>query len=405
MMVSAIRPILCCAAAGAILAIGACASNDQPDSGDGDDSSTSIPPPLPDADGSDSDADAGTDADASVEAGTRICSDDHFCHSVLPADQELHGVWGDGSGVVWAVSTAGSILRWEGSAWKVHASGLDELTAVWGSGPTDIWVGGKQGLFHGTGATPATLVFVPVANLPGDPTYPITSIWGTGPNDVWAVGGVRTFFDNAGRVLHYAGPSDDEAGTDWTLDDLSSQPFAFGTVWGTPEGGAWIQGAGPDFDVAGVYHRNVGSTTWDPVTLPADPSTDLAPEPDVFTAAGSSTASSIWLVGRTGDFNGEGYWHGTSTDNGSTVAWTYTPRPFGSLGLNAIWGLGVDDTWGAGPSGRLAHWDGANWAQAAILVTALPVTKTFYAIWGLSNDDFWIVGDNIALHKTTGTAP
>ena len=63
--------------------------------------------------------------DADADASTpRECSDDGFCHTALPKGQTLRAVWGDGQGVVWAVSGQGAILRWDQTEWKIHASGL-----------------------------------------------------------------------------------------------------------------------------------------------------------------------------------------------------------------------------------------------------------------------------------------
>lgn len=400
-----LRPILLIAALAPLLSAGACADSSE-NSVEAKDDASSPSNTVPDTSNDDDasgPADASVDVDAdAVEAAARICSDDHFCHSALPPQQSLRSVWGDGSGTIWAVSKEGSVLRWDGSTWNVHATFDGELKSVWGSSPTDVWIAGAPGLLHGVGPTPSSLVFTPV-DVPGDPAQVLSSIWGTGPNDVWAVGGILSDFESDGRVLHYGGPAEDGT-SGWTLDPLSDLPLAFGNVWGTAEGGAWLQGSAMPFEMGGVYHRAPGGTSWDPVTLPAPPNASFAPDPCAFTAVGSSSASSIWIAGRTGDYT-EGFWHGTSADDGSTFDWTFSPLVFGALGLNAVWGLGTNDSWGVGPSGRVTHWNGTKWAQAAIRVTALPVTASFYAIWGTSNDDFWVVGDDIAIHKTTGNAP
>ena len=75
----------------------------------------------------------------------------------------------------------GDVLRWNGTTWQIHASGLGALYAVWGSSPTDIWVGGELGLHHGTGTSSETLSFE-LESLP-DATDgsegPMLSIWGS----------------------------------------------------------------------------------------------------------------------------------------------------------------------------------------------------------------------------------
>ena len=94
----------------------------------------------------------------------------------------------------------------------------------------------SAGLLHGTGASAQSLVFEPVTS-PGNQEIPIRSIWGTAAGDVWAVGGNQDAdMLPRGRVLHWDG-------TDWGLDDISSEPFAFTRVWGSPVFGTWIGGA------------------------------------------------------------------------------------------------------------------------------------------------------------------
>ena len=144
-------------------------------------------------------ADAQADADASVP-----CSPDGFCHLPVPTSDSLRAVWGDDVGTVWAVGAEGNILRWDGAAFVVHQKVSSPLYAIWGSGPTDIWVAGESGIFHGQGATPASVTFTAAAYVP---TVPIRSIHGFGPNDVWLVGGVSDFErGEEAVVLHYTGP-------------------------------------------------------------------------------------------------------------------------------------------------------------------------------------------------------
>lgn len=124
--------------------VGACSSSEDapatPNSG------TVIAP----REGAASDASDASDggADAWLDAGPRICSDDGFCHSQVPKGQSLRGVWGDGLGVVWAISNQGDVLRWDGTSWKIHVhlTGQGGLFSIFGTGPTDLWVATDLGL-------------------------------------------------------------------------------------------------------------------------------------------------------------------------------------------------------------------------------------------------------------------
>ena len=240
-------------------------------------------------------ADAPADAkDASV-ADARACSDQGFCHAALPKGATLRDVWGDGT-VVWAVSEEGDVLRWDGQAWIVHASKLGALYAIWGSGPTDVWIGGARGLHHGTGASPQSLVFAHVDG-PGDPSVPILSIWGTGPDDVLAVGG---FVDDVdflphGRVLRRRSGGD--AGVSWKLEAISSEPFVFRRVWGSAASGAWIAGddGSDNAQSSAVYTRPPAASTLRAVTIDAF-APDEGPEQGV---PGGITGGGIAADGRT----------------------------------------------------------------------------------------------------------
>ncbi len=350
-------------------------------------------------------ADARPDArDAMVgDAAPRECSAQGFCPTKLPADQNLRGVWGDGTGVVWAISETGRILRWDGAAWSLHATAPDEqaLVAIWGSGPTDVWIVGAQGLLHGTGATSATLAFTPEA-APGDPAVPLTAVWGTGPQDVWAAGGTRGKnypYPATGRLVHYTSEG-------WQVDPEAPADIAYTHVWGSATAGTWAQGLAAASSsgraAARVMRLAAGTTTWELQTLPPDPSiTGTDGIPGDIRAAGMGSPSSMWLIGRSA-YGPLGYWHGASVDGNRTFTWTFVSRVGWDLDLTSVWGTAPNDVWAAGDYGRLRHWDGTTWTQAALMVTSAPIIRRFGGLWGASSTDFWIVGDDIAIRRTPG---
>ncbi len=403
--------------AAATLALGACSDSvdvvldSLPDGGD---TGTTIPPldatSESDAGGS---PDASDDASSDADASARICSDDGFCHSTVPKGQNLVGVWGDGTGIVWAVSRSGGVLRWDGTSWNVHT----QLTSVagtnyeiWGSGPADVWVLTPGGLFHGEGPRSAELVFAPV-DLPGDPSIPIRSIGGTGPNDIWAVGGFTNDRVNPwvwkGRVLHYDGDTAGD-GSGWTVDETPPN-VAFSIVRASADGGAWLvgqeyrRGMNPVL-LGALFQRPPGSSTWVAVEPPRDALGTTRSGAAEFTAAGLSLDNALWLGGWTNNGGVSGVWRGTSTAP-QTFDWSFTQANDWERPIVAFWGTGPSDTWGVGGSGLVTHWNGTDWQQAIIRVTDIPVGKSFNAIWGKSNDDLWVVGDEVALHRTPAGKP
>jgi hypothetical protein len=395
---------VCAAILGLVaLAIGACSSSNDPSDSLAPDSGSSV---IPEVDGSAVDAGSAPDTGVDVEAGVRICSDDGFCHTELPPNQNLRGVWGDKQGTVWAISLEGNILRWDGTAWKIHKHVVDDegMFGIWGSGPTDVWVASSAGLLHGTGESPRSLTFAPV-DLPGDAAFTIKSVWGTGPTDIWAVGGIESYDDwppyYDGRVLHYSGPSG--SGTGWMLvEELSNQGIAFRGVFGSTTSGPWIHGTQSDeFGElrAQIRRRPNGATEWTSIDVPPDPTVSWQPNAAEFTGASLSSDNAAWFSGRTGE--SAGIWRGASSDNGSTFAFAFDKLNYWDRAFYGFWGTAPNDAWAVGDSGLVMHWDGTGWKQAVIRVSEIPVGRSFWAIWGTSNDDFWVVGDKVALHKTS----
>lgn len=410
----------------------ACSNSDDGSAADGTPSttgedsgtpSTVVPEAAsPDADGAsanvdDASSDAGSDADRNFDAGPRTCSDDNFCYSTVPTGENLRGVWGDGQGVIWAISTIGDVLRWDGNAWNVQATGLGSLTAISGTSPTDVWVVNAAGaVYHGTGASPATLAFAPVT-IPGDATLLIKYVGGSSPTDIWAVGGKQGGYPYlaTGRALHFDGTLDDNGAPVWTADaDVAALPNMYTRVSVTPGGGVVLIGISSFNSTSGSYlganktgsvvHRAPGSSTWVTETIPVTV-TNAPAYPANFLAASPNNDGSILLIGN-GAFGGGRYrWVGSTADNGQTYTWKAFPQYSWDPIQTGAWGVAGNDAWEIGPYGHLQHWDGTAWRQAEIMVTSAPLSKTFYAVWGTSSSDFWAVGDELAIHKTTGNKP
>lgn len=334
--------------------------------------------------------------DASVEAGPRKCSYHGFCPTVLPAAQTLVDVWGDGTGIVWAVSAEGSVLRWDGTQWQIHASDLGPLTAIWGSEPTDVWIGGENGVFHGTGATSAALAFTP-SSLP-EYTLAVASIWGLSSSDVWAVG---TGYDlDAGTFTGIAVHC--TSGGNCEPVRVASGTRNFSRVWGSAKSGVWIAGQRPNADMPWIdelaAYRKSDSDEFTDVTLPPDPHIGLPLGAAGFVRTGGFVSDgTMWLSGgHTG--GGPLLWRGTSTDEGKTFS--FTAAVDGAPNdppTNALFGTADDDVWVAGEYGQVRHWNGTKWMATAVTNTDLPITTPFYGVWARGSSEVWLVGKDIAL--------
>lgn len=333
--------------------------------------------------------------EASIDAGPRVCSYHGFCPTSLPAAQTLVSVWSDGTGVAWAVSAEGNVLRWDGAQWMVHATDRGPLTVVWGSGPTDVWIGGENGLQHGTGPSSAALTFSTV-RLSDAPT-PIASIWGLSANDIWAVGTTDDPDTGArvGAAFHFTGGG-------WALVPVASEIRAYSHVWGSAGSGVWLAGQRPMADAPWLMElavlRKSDGDDFTEIALPADPHIP-APigAPGSLRGGAAVSDTSIWLHGASAG-SWPITWRGTSTDNGKTF--TFTAERDGNPNapqVNALFGTAANDVWTAGDYGQVRHWNGTKWAGTAVTTTNLPVTNPFYAVWARGSSEVWLVGKGIAL--------
>jgi len=384
-----------------IVALGAgaaCASSEADD--------TALPPDgdggasiLPEGGEEDLDAEAPAPAkDAGIDAGPKTCSDHGFCPTTLPGDQTVNGLWGDGTGVVWAVTKEGDVLRWDGSAWSVHTSGLGELKTIWGSSPTDIWVGGSQGLQHGTGESSTSLTFASSA-LPGEWLPPIQSIWGASANDVWAV--ASWGFAGSGFAFHYPGPRD--GGTKWELDPISTADVGFTRVWGG-HGTVWLGGGRMSTETWAnetiVLYKS-GNGEFTELTLPVNPDPKLRDHEKyaLLTGAIVSTSTSVVIYGQPESmFVQPSVWRGTSADGGKTFQFTWAADPRRDIPrIHAVAGVAANNVWAVGEYGRLLHWSGTSWAPTAISITGQPVPDPFFAVWTRGSSEIWVGGKGMAL--------
>ncbi len=131
----------------------------------------------------------------------------------------LESVWCSQSNDVWAVGWAsvtsgtpivGAIAHWNGISWSITPqSGSDELTALWGSRPDDLWAVG--GHVEATEVEPNVWTIRPRAVVMhwdgGAWSAPVSvgdgqfeAVWGSGSADVWAVGagGLIAQWDGSG---------------------------------------------------------------------------------------------------------------------------------------------------------------------------------------------------------------
>ena len=63
----------------------------------------------------------------------------------LPQGNSLTAVWGTDANNVWAVGVKGTMLHWNGSAWRVSDTGTTQmLKDVWGADANNVWAVGTR---------------------------------------------------------------------------------------------------------------------------------------------------------------------------------------------------------------------------------------------------------------------
>lgn len=297
--------------------------------------------------------------------------------------EELRAVGGSGPNDVWAVSHR--MHRWDGANWATTGSGGERplLIRGWAAGPDDAWVVGTES--DGMGGQRG-----PILRRVGGKwvraftaTNTLNDIWGSGPKDIWAVGlgGLIIHWDGmtwktvpSGTVSNLDGvfgTSDRDAiavGTDGTIirwNGATWVPMMSGTtkflasVWSAAMNDAWAVGE------SGTILRWNG-ISWSMVT--SGTATHLI---KIFGAS----KSAIWAVGQAGIIL---HWKGS--------AWEEVVPRVSNRNIAGIFATAADSAWAVGNRG-LFKWDGVKWTKKEIL------SDYFGDVFG-TKDDIWMSGDN-----------
>ncbi|MGC4118719.1 MAG: hypothetical protein QM765_30005 [Myxococcales bacterium] len=253
-------------------------------------------------------------------------------------------VWGTARDNVWAVGD--ELLHWNGKAWTSvsYPEGPSSYSAVFGTGPADVWFGGANGeLVHFDGATLST-----VASASGAIA------------DLWTAPGAEVFVTTSAGALEAV----DRTGTHWRT--VLAPLGMLRAVDGTSVGDLWTAGEGLPLHWDGAAWKERGAGTTHDVL-------DLAVAPDS-SVVWASTTTEVLKGTRQGDWSQR------------------LDLPPWLVSVNRLWTSGAQDLWVSGSvqiSGAytpvLAHWNGTAWAGVS-------PTNTPTAFAGLSSTDVWMVG-------------
>ncbi len=376
---------------GLTLGVGAasCAGNEDEIIGHEDDAgSTSIP--AVDAAKPGAITDGGCDADSEGCTRAPTCETE-WCPVSTPHDVRLglSSIWGSGPNDVWAVGAGGSVLHWDGSAWTSASVGTTQsLYAVWGSGPSDVWaVSSPNAIFHTTGFANGAAEWSRAADI-ADPAVDLNSrgklvraVWGTSPSDVW-VGGDN--FTLRGSTAQWGGwhGSIADGGAAWA--PASKTPI--NGIWGSGPDDIWVVGPNPKGIASGgssSAHTD-GSIGLDGLPVWTAFDTQAA---DVLNAVWGSGPGDVWTVGERGTIR-----HFTT----GAVRWAMVPSPTTVI-LRGVWGSGPNDVWAVGDEGTILHYDGETWSAATAEFP--PGAKPhLFGVWGSGPNDVWAVGSGMVFH-------
>ncbi len=160
--------------------------------------------------------------------------------------QELDAIWGSGPTDIWAVGKI--VLRYDGAAWnEERVPRVERANAVWGSSTTDVYL-----LAHLDG-TPYNDVAVVHRSPTGDwkvetVTARLSAIGGAGAHAVWVVGA-------RGTILRSHGDGK------WVREDarVDGGSADHSQVWASAADDVWVAGSA-------LYHSN-GDGQWQAVDV------------------------------------------------------------------------------------------------------------------------------------------
>lgn len=314
------------------------------------------------------------------------CDEADFCPvpSGLDRRYALTAISGLGAADVWAVGSGGSILHYDGAAWKSVPSGTTEtLHAVWASGPNDVWVAGSTAtILRGPQWTPQP-VFTTGTAYHGR----VHALWGTSAADVRAGGQPFMQFDDmsstTGNLLFRA-----DGG--WQVNEGLDGKFGQATVnaiWGSSATDVWIAlDNGQEQPWArGTLVHGTPRSPGGPLEWVAIDSQSSQP----FESIWGASAGDVWAVGLGGT---------VCRFSAGATKWTNVTTPT-TQPLHGVWGSGPADLWVVGDAGTILHFDGTAWTQATV---AFPLGKkpNLTGVWGSGPNDVWVVGDVLTLHFT-----
>jgi len=270
----------------------------------------------------------------------------------IPAVGNLNAVWGSGPTDVYVAGDKGTILHYNGRKptaspwWTAMTSGItSDLHGVWGSSRDDVFVAGENGIMLHYKGKQWDSVWINSGNS-------MYTVWGSADYSVGAAGKSGSYVKSARDSLPMLWKPA-HSGTSSTLRGL----------WGSSPTNIIAVGDG------GAIRRYNGKA-W----------TAMTSGPKDMRGVWGSSASDIFAVGVHGTilhYNGKA-WQMMSSKTIST--------------LHGVWGSGPTDVYAVGENGTILHYDGKAWGSMASGTGA-----HLFGVWGSGPEDIFAVGYNTIL--------
>ena len=274
-----------------------------------------------------------------------------FVRQSIATAEDFYAVRGTALNNVVAVGSAGTIARFDGTAWSlVNSTGLsNSLYDIVPGASNRYFLAGNDGLFSLDDTT------VSMVSMPYTPQLFSLSV--DGANFLWT-GGQRGYVSRATT----AGNS-----TTFTTNNLAPDLL---DVWTTAANNSWTVG-----EFGFIYRWN--GTTW---TRQSTPTT--------------RTIVSVWGANASDAFaGGDGgimlRWNGT--------VWTSMSFPSSATVL-AIWGSASNNVYASTAAGEILRFNGTAWAYSNVVANSL------WTIFGASPSDVYAAGTQGFITRYNGTA-
>ncbi len=279
----------------------------------------------------------------------------------LPQGNNLRALWGSGPNNIYAVGDVGTILHYDGSSWQPLANlpGKNFLLDIWGAGPNAIFAVGENALWHYDGAS-----WQAMAPPSGLGLFLMRGVWGSASNNVYAVG--YSYATYTAMVLHYNGMAWSKMNIPLLFDDLHA-------IWGSDPNHIFAVG-----EEGVILYYNGHS--WQEI--------DASTEAYLYDVWGSGP-NDVYAAGYLySDYKGVVLHYDGSS-------WKQVFAIPGEK-IYAIWGAGANDIYIVDTFRTVYHFDGHTWQEMG-----RPTNRTYYLydVWGTGPDDLFVVGrDGVIAH-------